>query len=95
MRRRDLFRLLNDSQYPIHDGCKSSKMSTIVKLLHIKTLGRWSNESFTMLLKFVKEELLPNDSNLLDSYYEIKKMIKDLGLSYREIDSCMNDCMLY
>ncbi|CAI0551586.1 unnamed protein product, partial [Linum tenue] len=35
------YRLLNDSEQPVYDGCKSSKLSTIVKLLHIKTLGRW------------------------------------------------------
>ena len=67
------FRLLKNSADPIYDGCKSSKMSALVKLLHIKTLGRWRNESFIMLLKFIKEELLQNGSNLSDSYYEIKK----------------------
>ena len=50
--RKRFYRLLKDSQHPVYDGCKSSKMSTLVKLLHIKTLERWSNESFTMLLKF-------------------------------------------
>jgi len=34
------FRLLKDSQDPIYHGCKSSKMFALVKLLHIKTLGR-------------------------------------------------------
>ena len=43
----------------------------------------------------MKEKLLPNGSNLLDSYYKAKKMTKDLGLSYRKIDSCVKDCMLY
>jgi len=70
-------------------------MSALVKLLHIKTLGRWSNELFTMLLKFMKEELFLNGSNFPYSYYEAKKMIKDLRLSYEKIDSCVNDCMLY
>ena len=48
-----------------------------------------------MLLKFMKEGLLPNGSNLPNSYYETKKMIKDLGLSYEKINSCVNDCLLY
>jgi len=86
--------LLKDSQHPVYDGCKSSKMSALVKLLHIKTLGRWSNESFTMLLKFMKEELLPNGSNLPDSYYEAKKMIKDLRLSYRKIETFLFMCCI-
>ena len=89
------YRLLKDSQDPVYEGCKTSKMIALVKLLHIKTLGRWSNESFTMLLQFLKDELLPNGSNLPDSYYGAKTIIKDLGLSYKKIDACVNDCMLY
>jgi len=47
-----------------------------------------------MLLKFMKEELSLDRSNLSDSYYEAKKIIKDLGLSCEIIDSCLNDCIL-
>jgi len=89
------YRLLEDLQQPLYEGCKASKLSTVVKLLHIKSLGRWSNESFTMLLDFLKNELLPMDSLLPNSYYEAKKIIKDLGLSYTKIDACVNDCMLF
>ncbi|XP_021758007.1 uncharacterized protein LOC110723041 isoform X1 [Chenopodium quinoa] len=95
MATKKFYNLMKDSQDPVYEGCKSSKMSALLKLLHIKTLGRWSNESFTMLLDFLKKELLPKVSNLPDSYYEAKKTIKDLGLSYEKIDACVNDCMLY
>jgi len=67
------YRLLKDSQEYVHDGCKSSKMSALVKLLHIKTRGWWSNESFTMLLQFLKDKLLPYGSNFSSSYYKAKK----------------------
>ncbi|XP_060168937.1 uncharacterized protein LOC132599669 [Lycium barbarum] len=58
-------------------------------------MGRWSNESFTMLLKMLEEELLPDGANLPNSYYEAKKVIRDLGFSYHKIDAYVNDCMLY
>ncbi|WMV09410.1 hypothetical protein MTR67_002795 [Solanum verrucosum] len=58
-------------------------------------MGRWSNASFTMLLKLLKDELLPDGANLPNSYYEAKKIIQELGLSYKKIDACANDCMLY
>ncbi|KAK6775826.1 hypothetical protein RDI58_026827 [Solanum bulbocastanum] len=58
-------------------------------------MGRWSNESFTMLLKMVKEELLPDEADLPNTYYRAKKVIRNLGLSYKRIDACRNDCMLY
>ncbi|CAN1782437.1 hypothetical protein LINPERHAP1_LOCUS15825 [Linum perenne] len=92
---RKFYRLLDESEKPIYNGCKSSMLSIMVKLLHIKTIGNWSNESFTMLLKMLKEDLLPDGSSLPESYYESKKTIRDLGLSYKKIDACTNSCMLF
>ena len=54
------FRLLRELEEQIYESSRCSKLST--KLLHIKTRGRWNNESFSMLLKFLKEELLPAKS---------------------------------
>ncbi|WMV40936.1 hypothetical protein MTR67_034321 [Solanum verrucosum] len=89
------YNLLKDLEQPLYQNSKASKLSSLIKLLHIKSMGRWSNESFTMLLKMLKEELLPNGADLPNSYYEAKKIIRDLGLSYNKIDACTNDCMLY
>ncbi|XP_073047517.1 uncharacterized protein [Primulina eburnea] len=88
------YRLLKDSEQPTYPGCDTSKLSVLVKLLHIKSIGRWSNDSFDMLLQLLKQ-ILPIGSNLPESYYDSKKIIKDLGLSYQKIDVCKNDCMLY
>ncbi|CAN0901961.1 hypothetical protein LINGRAHAP2_LOCUS21718 [Linum grandiflorum] len=89
------YKLIDESKMPVYHGCKISILSLLVKLLHIKTLGNWSNESFTMLLQLLKEDILPPDSRLPDSYYEAKKIIADLGLTYTKIDACQNSCMLY
>ena len=89
------YTLLRDLEQPLYEGSKCSKLSAVMKLLHIKTLGGWSNKSFSMLLEFLKNELLPSCSLLPDSYYEAKKMICDLGLSYKKIDACVNNCMLF
>ncbi|KAH0747692.1 hypothetical protein KY285_009349 [Solanum tuberosum] len=86
---------LKDFEQPIYEGSKASKLSTLVKLLHIKSIGKWSNASFTMLLKILKEDLLPDGSNLPSSYYNAKKIIRELGFSYQNIDACKNNCMLY
>ncbi|CAN1289893.1 hypothetical protein LINPERPRIM_LOCUS20488 [Linum perenne] len=89
------YRLLKEAEEPLYHGWKSSKLTIIVKLLHIKTHSKWNNESFNMLLTMLKEDLLPESSSLPDSYYEAKKIIRDLGLSYMKIDACENSCMLY
>lgn len=83
------YSLLEDFKKPLYQNSKTSKLSSLIKLLHIKSMGHWSNESFTMLLKMLKEELLPDGANLPNSYYEAKKIIRELGLSYNNIDACI------
>ncbi|KAH0722394.1 hypothetical protein KY290_005073 [Solanum tuberosum] len=72
------YSLLNDYEQPLYEGSKERKLFTLIKLLHIKSIGQWSNVSFTMLLKMLKEDLLPDGSNLPDSYYEAKKCVTHL-----------------
>ncbi|XP_052171518.1 uncharacterized protein LOC127787497 [Diospyros lotus] len=91
---KQFYKLIDDLEQPIYPGSLVSRLSAILKLLHIKSLGRWSNKSFTMLLQLLKE-LLPEGSFLPDSYYNAKKVLHDIGLSYEKYDSCVNDCMLY
>jgi len=88
-------KLIRDAHQEVYPGSKNfSKLSIIVRLLHIKNLHGWSNVSFDMLLK-VLEELLPENSCLPSSYQDCKLIIKDLGFSYEKIDSCPNDCVLF
>ncbi|XP_015168561.1 uncharacterized protein [Solanum tuberosum] len=89
------YSLLKDLEQPLYQNSKASKLSSLIKLLHIKSMGHWSNESFSILLKMLKEELLDEGADLPNSYYEAKKIIRELGLSYNKIDACTNDCMLY
>lgn len=39
--------------------------------------------------------MLPSYANLLKDYYDVKKIIKDLGLDYEKIHVCPNDFMLF
>ena len=47
-----------------------------------------------MLLQFLLD-FLPSNAKLPKDYYEAKKIIKDLGLSYEKIHACPKDCILY
>ncbi|XP_065857963.1 uncharacterized protein [Euphorbia lathyris] len=47
-----------------------------------------------MLLELLSDAL-PSGNHLPSSYYESKKIIKDLGLGYEKIHACPNDCTLY
>ncbi|KAK3230398.1 hypothetical protein Dsin_002279 [Dipteronia sinensis] len=79
----------------LYQGCtKSSTLTFIVKLMHIKVLNQWSNKSLDMLLQLLKEVFL-DDNNIPDSYYGAKKMLRDLGLGYESIHACKYDCALF
>ncbi|XP_038684580.1 uncharacterized protein LOC119984621 [Tripterygium wilfordii] len=88
-------RTLIDAQRPLYPNChKFSNLSFLVKLLHIKNICSWSNESFNLVLDLFKEAL-PEGEALPTNYYEAKSIIRDLGLRYVRIHACMNDCVLF
>ena len=87
------FQVLEEYQVPltIH-GTTMSKLSYIVKLMHLKVLHNWCDSSFDSLLQLERQGY---GANLPTSYYEAKKLINDLGLDYSKIDACENNCILY
>ncbi|KAF5446854.1 hypothetical protein F2P56_032452 [Juglans regia] len=86
--------LLEDARRPLYPSClKFSKLSFIVKLLHIKTVGGWSVKSFNMVIKLLKDAF-PN-ALLPDSYNEACRLERGLGFNYTKIDACLNDCVLF
>ncbi|KAK2638769.1 hypothetical protein Ddye_026564 [Dipteronia dyeriana] len=62
--------------------------------MHIKCINGWSDKSCGMLLKFLKD-VFPICEKLPTSYYDAKKVVKDLGLHYEKIDVCENNCVIY
>lgn len=89
------YRLLEEVKQPLYPDCeKYSSLSFIVELMHIKCISTWSNNSFNMLLKLLKDAF-PMCKTLPTSNYEAKKIVDNLGLHYERIDVCKNDCMIY
>ena len=89
------YRLLEELEKPLYEGCeKYSNLAFIVKLMHIKCINCWSNNSFNMLLELLKDAF-PMCETLPTLYYGAKKIVGGLGLHYGKIDACENDCMLY
>lgn len=89
------YKLLEDVEQELYPGCKRfTKFSFIVRLFHIKCLNGLSDKAVTMLLELIKEAL-PKGETLPKSFYHAKKIIGGLGLGYKKIDACPNDCMLY
>ncbi|XP_057992372.1 uncharacterized protein LOC110654321 [Hevea brasiliensis] len=87
--------------YPEFCGQDTNDMDTNIFAcdIHKEELNEETNKFYRLLRDFeqplYQDELLPQGSNLPQSYYDAKKVIQDLGLSYKKIDACVNNCMLY
>ncbi|XP_004514322.1 uncharacterized protein [Cicer arietinum] len=88
------YNLVEEAKQELYPGCKNfSKLSFTIRLHLLKCLYGWSNESFNALLELLKEDM--PSLNIPDTFNKTKGMIKDLGLDYKKIDACPNDCMIY
>nr|XP_016511549.1 PREDICTED: uncharacterized protein LOC107828697 [Nicotiana tabacum] len=88
------FNLLKEAERELYPGSKYSLLSFLVRLLHLKCLNGWSNNSFSMLLELLKD-VFPEGEILPKSFNDAKRIIKNLGLEYKKIHACLNDCMIY
>ena len=86
-----LFTALNFELYPAMSSFSS--LIFLVKLMHLKMMNKWTNKSFDKLLKLLKLAFPKID--LIDSYYEAKKLMTKMGLGYKSIHMFKNDCALF
>ncbi|XP_074574068.1 uncharacterized protein LOC141830561 [Curcuma longa] len=88
-------KLLEDAEKPLYPGCtKFTKLSAIVQLYNLKAKYSWSDNSFTDLL-ILFGEMLPASNELPLSLYDAKKSLCAMGMTYKKIHACPNDCVLY
>ncbi|XP_071714684.1 uncharacterized protein [Rutidosis leptorrhynchoides] len=87
------YKVLEDAKKELYPGCKFSVLSFIVRLFHSKCVEKYNDKGFNMILDTIREAF-PHAS-ILNSLYELRKVIRDLGLGYEKIYACPNDCMLY
>ncbi|XP_074555671.1 uncharacterized protein LOC141811546 [Curcuma longa] len=91
---KEFYDLLKDGEQELYKGCsKYSKLSFLVKLYHIKCICGMSDKALSMIIELLHDAF--EHAKIPESLYEAKKTIKKLGLNYKKIDACPNDCMLY
>ncbi|PKA59300.1 hypothetical protein AXF42_Ash001394 [Apostasia shenzhenica] len=87
--------LLQKAKSPLYPNCKSfTKLSTLMCLFNLNAANGLSNKCFTELLILIKD-MLPAPNQLPNSTYEVKKMLRKLGMHYKKINVCPNNCILY
>ena len=87
--------LFREANKELYSGCrKFSALTFLVKLMHVKVLNFWSDNSFYMLLQ-VLVDAFPKGLNIPKTYYDAKKMLRELGLGYNSIHACKYYCALF
>ena len=90
-----LYEVIVENGAPIYPGNTTyTRLSFTTKLLEFKNIPHCSTKAFDSLLKLLTD-VLPKKYTLPESYYAMKKIMKDLRVEYEKIDSCENDCMLF
>ncbi|XP_021724321.1 uncharacterized protein LOC110691691 [Chenopodium quinoa] len=89
------YKLVEDGKQELYPGCKkNSKLSFLIRFYLLKCTHGLTNIEISDFLELFRE-VLPDASNLPNSFNEARRLIKDLGLHYDKIDACRNDYMLY
>nr|XP_033512423.1 uncharacterized protein LOC104097825 [Nicotiana tomentosiformis] len=91
---RKFFKLLEEGKQELYPGCENfSKLSFTIRLYLLKSLHGLSNVAFSDLLELIKEAF--SFAQVPESFNKARNMIKDLGLHYKKIHACPNNCMLF
>jgi hypothetical protein len=88
------FKLLKDSEEPLHEHTDVSILAFVTRLMAIKSKYFFSNNCYNEILKLLGD-VLPKPNKLPKDMYHSKTIIKGLGMDYEKIDVCKNNCMLF
>ena len=84
-----------DAETPLYPGSTNfTRLSAVLRLMNLKAINGWTDKSFTELLQLLKD-MLPEGNSLPNRNYEAKKILCPMGMEYKKIHACPNDCILY
>ncbi|XP_058725960.1 uncharacterized protein LOC131597270 [Vicia villosa] len=87
--------LCSDNEKPLYPGCSNfTRLYAVLRLFNLKARNGWTDKSFTKLLELLCE-MLPEGNNLPNRNYEAKKILCPMGMEYKKMHACPNDCILY
>ena len=93
---KNLTKLLKDNEKDLWPSCTEfTRLSFLLRLFQLKSLGEWTNKHFAMLFDILRKALPRGNESILKSYYEAKKIVTMLDLDYIKTYACPNDCIIY
>lgn len=86
--------LMESSKEPLYSNAEQTVLETVAEWLNIKSNHNMSQACYNDCMAAAKR-MLPKDNKMVGSFYDTKKLVGRLGLSYEKIDACKNHCMLF
>ena len=88
------YRLVEDGKQPLYQGCKNfTRLSFLIRLYSLKYVHGMTESAFGSLLELIKEAF--PQAHIPLSFNAAKNVIRYLGLDYKKIHACPNNCMLF
>ena len=91
----DFENLLRNCVDPVFEGCTENRLQCGIVLMTLASVYGVSDNFLTTLLSYLAGTLLPRSNSLPRSAYELKTMIRRLGLEHERIDSCPEGHILF
>ncbi|KAL0336708.1 UNVERIFIED_CONTAM: hypothetical protein Sradi_4882700 [Sesamum radiatum] len=88
------FNVVHAADQPLWDSCNQSQLGVVAEFVDIKVDGHIYERIYDRISQWTNR-ILPSNHNLLGDYYNMKKLVKDLGLPVKKIHACKNGFMLY
>ncbi|XP_045797718.1 uncharacterized protein LOC123891892 [Trifolium pratense] len=89
------FDLLKETNTPLCEGSRDSKLTVCIRLLGIKSECLVSEYTMDLITKLMLDITIDRPLDLPKNYYEARQLVAKLGLGAKRIDCCVNGCMLY
>ena len=83
-----------EGQTPLYPDSTETVLGSVLKAMKMKVENGWSDKSMSDLCNYIGD-LLPPGHNFPSDFGRMKKLCRDLALSYETIDACEYNCVLF
>jgi hypothetical protein len=88
------FDMLRASKESLHKHMTVNILAFVTHLMAIKSKFTLSNKCYSELLSLIND-VLPNNHKIPKDMYQPKKLLFALGMEYKKIDACKDNCMFF
>ena len=90
----EFYKLLHASEEKVHDDTTVTVLQVVTRLMAMKAKYNFSNNCYNDIINLIID-LIPSNHKMPKDLYQSKKIVSGLGMKYKKIDVCEDNCMLF